>query len=416
MIYFLLAITGALVGAIINWCIYNLGDQKWSLSPWFAQTASLAEFIPILGWWLRRETQYPGVSRTYWIRPLLIELVWLIGLPWFYYWQSSGGLIGGALIPSAQFAAIWFIGHSILVALLFVATFIDFDQRIIPDAVTIPGTLTALLFAAIWPSFRLPEVAANAGGPVLEPLHFADAQPLGVWHLGWLGLLICLSIYVIWIIALLPKFSLMGLNWNSLKVVFVSTVRFLQSNGLKVRERTRRIGWCYLLVGLIGCVVLCVIWAFLPPANKDSLFGAFAGLGFGGLMVWSVRIVASHSLGREAMGFGDVTLMAMIGGFLGWQPALLVFGISPFAALAIVLISFVITRENELAFGPYLCLGALLIVLFWSSVWPFVEKQFFLYPEVLIGVLAGCLVLLMLMMLGLRYIKGDLEESDEGAN
>ncbi len=131
-------------------------------------------------------------------------------------------------------------------------------------------------------------------------------------------------------------------------------------------------------------------------------------------MLWSVRIVASHSLGKEAMGFGDVTLMAMIGAFLGWQASLMVFAISPFAALAIVLANYLITRDNELAFGPYLCLGAVLVVYFWPAIWPWAQKQFFLFPSVLIQVLGGCLVLLMLMMLGLRLFQGDSEsESDE---
>ena len=45
----------------------------------------------------------------------------------------------------------------------------------------------------------------------------------------------------------------------------------------------------------------------------------------GGGIVWAVRIIASQALGVEAMGFGDVTLMCMIGAFVGWQPALLIF-------------------------------------------------------------------------------------------
>ena len=45
--------------------------------------------------------------------------------------------------------------------------------------------------------------------------------------------------------------------------------------------------------------------------------------GLGGLIVWGGRIVATHALKMEAMGFGDVTLVAMIGAYLGWQPCLM---------------------------------------------------------------------------------------------
>ena len=411
MIYVVLAITGALIGALINWCVYNLGDTKPAISPWFATDSSLSQRIPIYGWWLSEERKSEEFGKSYWIRPMMIELVWFVGLPLFYYWQITGGLTG-AVVPPGAMANVWFMGHTILFALLFVATFIDFDQRIIPDGVTIPGTLVALLFALIWPNFRLPEVDANLAGVTLTPLDFADAQPIGTWHHGMQGMWIGIAIFAVWIVALLPKFSLMALNWHSIKIVFISMFRFLQGNGLKVRERTRRIGLSYLVIGLIGCVGIAVAWQVLPVANKDSLFGSLLGLAFGGLMVWSVRIVASHSLGREAMGFGDVTLMAMIGAFLGWQASLLVFAISPFAALAIVLVTYIITRENELAFGPYLCLGAVVIIFFWHRTWPWAEPQFFLFPTILLKVLAGCLVLLMLMMLGLRFLKGDMSDEE----
>ena len=43
---------------------------------------------------------------------------------------------------------------------------------------------------------------------------------------------------------------------------------------------------------------------------------------------------ARGCLRREAMGFGDVTLMAMIGAFLGWQAAVLTFFLGPFFGLA----------------------------------------------------------------------------------
>jgi prepilin signal peptidase PulO-like enzyme (type II secretory pathway) len=128
-------------------------------------------------------------------------------------------------------------------------------------------------------------------------------------------------------------------------------------------------------------------------------------MGFGGLMVWLIRIVASHSLGQEAMGFGDVTLMAMIGAFVGWQAGLIVFALSPFAALAVVFASYLITRENELAFGPYLCLAALITLMGWSTIWTRAKEQFFAVPTVLLPVLIAALVMLMFLMLAIRKLK-----------
>ena len=61
-----------------------------------------------------------------------------------------------------------------------------------------------------------------------------------------------------------------------------------------------------------------------------SLAGGLVGAG----LTWFVRGVSALILSREALGFGDVTLMAMIGTFIGWQPIVFVFGLAPFCGLA----------------------------------------------------------------------------------
>ena len=75
-------------------------------------------------------------------------------------------------------------------------------------------------------------------------------------------------------------------------------------------------------------------------------------------MIWSIRIVARYAMGREAMGFGDVTLMAMIGAFLGWQASLLTFAIAPFAALLIVAVCFILRKTTNLLSVPICVLAA----------------------------------------------------------
>ena len=70
------------------------------------------------------------------------------------------------------------------------------------------------------------------------------------------------------------------------------------------------------------------------------------------------------------MGFGDVTLMGMIGAFLGWQAAVLTFFAGAFFGLAHAVWKLSIyvrkwmrgeklsTADRELPFGPYLSMGA----------------------------------------------------------
>ena len=67
-----------------------------------------------------------------------------------------------------------------------------------------------------------------------------------------------------------------------------------------------------LAIGAIAAIGTFVVWRIGGP-NWRALLSAWVGIAAGGGFIWAVRIVASRLLGREAMGFGDVTLLAMIG-------------------------------------------------------------------------------------------------------
>ncbi len=133
----------------------------------------------------------------------------------------------------------------------------------------------------------------------------------------------------------------------------------------------------------------------------------------GGGLVWIVRIVASFALGREAMGFGDVTLLAMIGAFLGWQATVLVFFLAPLAAVVFALGRLIIRSEEEIPYGPFLCLAAAATVLAWPTLWDFCYLYFSLGWK-LIAVLIGCLGLMVVLLPPVRWMLSRLRrEQDE---
>jgi leader peptidase (prepilin peptidase)/N-methyltransferase len=133
----------------------------------------------------------------------------------------------------------------------------------------------------------------------------------------------------------------------------------------------------------------------------------------GGGLTWGVRLIGSYAYGQEAMGFGDVTLMAMIGAFLGWQAVLMAFVAAPFAALLIVGLQFLISGSNVLAFGPYLSLGAVLVVLGWRWLWPIAVENFFQLPHwITLSILFGCLAAIGPMLWTMSRLRGG--ELDEG--
>ncbi len=68
----------------------------------------------------------------------------------------------------------------------------------------------------------------------------------------------------------------------------------------------------------------------------------------------------------QSMGAGDVKLLAMIGAFLGWQKALMVFFLSPFMGAAIGIINLLVKKDHTIPYGPFLSLSTIL-VLFWAD-------------------------------------------------
>ncbi len=90
-----------------------------------------------------------------------------------------------------------------------------------------------------------------------------------------------------------------------------------------------------------------------------SLVGMFLGAG----VIWALRVVGRALFRKEAMGLGDVKLMAFVGGLLGWKLALLAIVLASFIGAAVGLVVLAVTRERRIPFGPYLSAGALLAAL-----------------------------------------------------
>jgi leader peptidase (prepilin peptidase)/N-methyltransferase len=156
------------------------------------------------------------------------------------------------------------------------------------------------------------------------------------------------------------------------------------------------------LVGVLGVVG---IWRLNGPV-WIGLFSSLVGLAVGGGVIWAIRIVATWALNMEAMGFGDVTLMAMIGAMIGWQGALIAFFLSPFAAIVIVLIRYIITRDAYTPFGPYLCAGTLMAIVGWDHFYQgWMADNLLLMGPMLLWLCLAMLGLMAFMLFVWRNIK-----------
>ncbi|RMG36439.1 MAG: prepilin peptidase [Planctomycetota bacterium] len=137
-------------------------------------------------------------------------------------------------------------------------------------------------------------------------------------------------------------------------------------------------------------------WCRAHP-HWHGLSVSVAGLLVGGGVVWLVRLLGFWILRQEAMGFGDVILMAMIGSFVGWQPVLVVFFLAPVCALLAVAASVLVRREREIPYGPYISLATLLLLLAFQEIWPVAERIFSM--GVLLIPLAATMVVLLVLSL-----------------
>ena len=389
-----LFVLGACLGGLVNLGVYRLAWHPRRISPWSlpsVEAPSRRKFdrIPVFGWLgLRREAGLHGTC--FWVRPMLVELLCGAGLAALYWWEIGHEALQPGGVPSVLHAQ--FLAHAVLIGLMLVGSLIDLDEKIIPDTITIPGALLGLLAAAVYPWSMLPSAPAN---PVPD---FLRLRSPGAWP-DWLDgcpniwpLVIGLACLWLWCVGLMHRTWYPRHGWRrAVGLMFARLIR---------EPSTRQI--C--LLGLVASLGVTGVWLF-GEVRWEGLLTSLVGMAAGGGLVWLVRIIATTVLRKEAMGFGDVTLMAMIGAFLGWQAALMVFFIAPFAGLILGILNFIINRDTEIPYGPFLCLGALVVIVRWAAVWDGAMEFFRLGLFVPLVILV-CLGLMAMMLAAWRMVRG----------
>jgi leader peptidase (prepilin peptidase)/N-methyltransferase len=343
---------GTVFGSMLNVGIYRLPREErfWqalrfmvyppSHCPRCGERIKVYDNIPILGW-LRLCGRCRNCRGTISIRYPLIEfltgllfvVVYCFEVPawWGGFDQSSVHHIFG---PTGWPNSSWmtplmmlhwrYAVHMLLVIALVVATFIDIDLRIIPDAVTLPAMAVGVVancalgqvsIVPVW--YQTPDMAFAAGNNFLL------------------------------IQALVPPGGLQNM--------------------------------------LLGWMAGPGVPAWIPAhPHWHGLVMSLAGIIVGGGSIWAVRIVGQWALKREAMGFGDVVLMAMIGSFIGWQGTLIVFVLALLSAVVVALPQWYFRRDHELPYGPYLALGTLLLLVSARQVWPWFDSRIFAMGPLLV--------------------------------
>ena len=287
-----------------------------------------------------------------------------------------------------------YAAHLVLMALLAAAAWVDLRHRVIPDGITVPGVLTGLVWTTVDPRVLLPvvrEVPRSFAAPaevadvlgLVGPLH---GDPPPHWLGGWpapAGLAAAVLVYAVW--------------W------FRCTAPRDDGPAPSAWWRDLRDPRPLILGG--GLAWIGATW-WTGGDHWLGLLTSLAGIAVSAGVIWLIRAGASWALGQEAMGLGDVTLMAMVGAWLGWQPCLLVCFLAVFIGLAHGLGQVLLRREHELPFGPSLCLAAAAVVVLWQPLWER-TADVFARPLDLALTLAVVVVLTALSLFVWRRLRGD---------
>ncbi|MBN1353249.1 MAG: prepilin peptidase [Candidatus Omnitrophica bacterium] len=133
-------------------------------------------------------------------------------------------------------------------------------------------------------------------------------------------------------------------------------------------------------ITLSGMPIGLFLAALYPPLldktdHLGSFLDSFIGIIAGGGSIYLMGFLGEFIFKREAMGGGDVKLLAMIGAFIGWKLVILAFFLAPiFGSIAGIVLK-IRRGEDIIPYGPHLSLAALVAV-FWGR--EIVGKLFFM--------------------------------------
>jgi len=262
---------------------------------------------------------------------------------------------GVEFLTACLFLAVWLtqpwelaLPLWILLGLLIVATFIDFDYFIIPDEITIGGTVIGLVCAFVFPG-----------------LMDVDSR--------WYALLFsacgaALGFGVLWAISFFGKVA-----FGRKKMAFDPPQQFewkREGDHAVVTLGEESMPWDELFTNekdvlTLECVELEMgelkVTELTVRSRYEQITVQEKEYDLNAVERFSARIRAMQ-FKRDAMGFGDVKFIACIGAFLGWQAVLLTIIVASITGAAIGLAALITgqrDRSSKIPFGPYLALGAL---------------------------------------------------------
>ena len=119
---------------------------------------------------------------------------------------------------------------------------------------------------------------------------------------------------------------------------------------------------------ILGIICMTVFRLDGSGSYWMSLLNSFLGILAGGGSMFLLGYLGEKIYKKEALGGGDIKLMAMIGAFLGWKLVLLTFFMAPIFGSGIGLVMKLKFKKEEIAYGPYLSIAAIISLLYGNNI------------------------------------------------
>jgi leader peptidase (prepilin peptidase)/N-methyltransferase len=360
---------GASVGSFLNVVVYRLPAGMSVISPpsrcptCGARLRFFSENLPILGWFLiRGKCRYCAarVSPQYMIIEVCMAIVFLaLYVVLFTSSRDSWwGQIGGPWWTTNTFLLAWpaYMAFAFLIAGLVAMTMIDARTFTIPIEIPTFVTVTAFLAYAI-----------QAFMPMRRTLLPEATWPLPGVGWGW-ALTALLGMAGVLVGVLLLRVGKMKYSFADYEE-YVEEGEVLGDYPHARREMGREI--LFLLPCIVGIIAGRLIAPHLPlappPVFVQAMGATFIGYLSGGALIWGIRILGTLGFGKEAMGLGDVHLLAAVGAVLGWFDPILIFFVAPFSGILWALVSMGFSRmlktaRRELPYGPHLAVATIIVM------------------------------------------------------
>lgn len=374
---------GACVGSFLNVVIYRLPRNVRLLVP-ASQCPScqhrlrfFRENLPIIGWFaLRGKCRYckEPISIEYPCIEFLTAILFLLCYVLCYWIPSSTPFLGEVFGPWWHENGIlktlpMFVSLLTLVAGLLSMTRIDARTYTIPIQIPVFMSLVAFLAALVQSWFTLRHTSEQPWPYPLISWTWAGAA-FG----GMLGVLLS---------TILLKCGLFTYSFLDYEEYIEGDAKLANYPHARREMGREFVVLVPIILGIILGWMICYEQGY-PSLQVQGIAGSMLGYLVGGGLVWSVRILGTLGFGREAMGLGDVHLLAGVGAVVGWWDPILIFFIAPFSGLLWVAISLLFEKIGkqfkEIPYGPHLAVATLIVVFCrpavdwtWSVVMPHVE-------------------------------------------